>query len=75
MQKKEIYWWWKNCISKENIKKINECKSVFDVDNYSTKNKKTSKVTFLPYNKIKKYLNNVINNCYVSNDQNFGFDL
>ena len=75
MPRKEIYWWWKNFISKKDIQKINKCKPVFDVDNYDTKNKKTSKVIFLPYNKIKKYLNDVINTCYISNHQNFGFDL
>jgi len=74
MEQKQYYWWWEKFITKENIKKINKCKLTSEKDRPANV-KKTSKVVFFPYKKIKKYLNNALENCYVSNNNNFQFDL
>ena len=74
MKQKYNYWYWRNFISKENIKKINECEPVYHVRDKPAQNViKTSKVKFLPYLKIKKYLQNAVLNCYISNKKNFGY--
>ena len=48
MKQKYNYWYWRNFISKENIKKINECEPVYHVRDKPAQNViKTSKVKFL----------------------------
>jgi len=85
MKKKYDYWYWRNFISKENIKKINKSEPVYHYvnngirlglhDKPAPNITKTSKVTFLSYEKIKKYLQNAVLNCYISNKERFGYKL
>jgi predicted 2-oxoglutarate/Fe(II)-dependent dioxygenase YbiX len=74
MQIKQYYWWWEKIINEDQIKKINECKPVAGKDTPANV-KKTSKVVFIPYKKIKKHLNNAVEYCYHCNANNFYYDL
>jgi len=85
MKKKYDYWCWRNFISKENIEKINKSEPIYHYvnngirlglrDKPAPNVTKTSKVKFLSYSKIKKYLQNAVLNCYISNKERFGYKL
>tara|TARA_R100000005_G_C4997371_1_gene204104 strand:+ start:1062 stop:1604 length:543 start_codon:yes stop_codon:yes gene_type:complete len=74
MKTKYYYWWWEKIITSDMIKHINKCKPIVD-QNLPAGVKRTSKVVFFPYKKIKPYLNNAIEHCYESNKNNFHYDL
>jgi hypothetical protein len=78
------YWYWKNILNLKNIKKLNK----FILSNYSSLEEEKYKAkdnnnvikkhlnTFLiSYTKIKPYISKLIDDCYLINKKNFGYDL
>ena len=71
---KHVYWVWKNYLSMKNIENINKIalKNInASWNDDPARSRKTSKVNFIEYLKIKSELNNCINDIYTSNKNNF----
>ena len=73
------YWYWENYFLKKEIKKINDfIEKSFDFYEdpvLGAKDKKNVLVKCISYNKIKKYLKNLLDNCFAINKKNFGYEL
>ena len=78
------YWSWENYFTKKDIKNINNfidnnfnCYEdpIYIATDKTNKNKKNVLVKCISYNKIKKYLKNLLETCLYVNKKNFGYDL
>jgi Rps23 Pro-64 3,4-dihydroxylase Tpa1-like proline 4-hydroxylase len=78
------YWYWNKVLSLKEIKKINK----FIINNYdeledesfkatdiNNKSKKNTNTYIIGYPKVKKYIHNLVENCYIINNRNYNYDL
>jgi len=78
------YWYWKNVLNLKQIKKINKFiinnyddleKDEFKAKDNNNTIKKNTKTFIIKFEKIKKLIFNLVENCYVVNKYHFGYDL
>tara|TARA_R110002020_G_scaffold6399_2_gene27272 strand:+ start:1877 stop:2446 length:570 start_codon:yes stop_codon:yes gene_type:complete len=84
MSRNPYYWWWTDVLTLKTIKNINK----FIVKNYDEVEKKESKATYsdgslrknnqtflIRYEKIKKYIAPLVEECMIRNKGSFGYDI
>jgi hypothetical protein len=84
MSHSPLYWHWNNVLDLKTIKEINKFillnYEVLEEDEWKAKdlnnnNKKNTETYIIKYRKIKSYFSDLIDLAFMSNRENFGYDL